>query len=170
LLQSSLVRRALGVAQVDFAPVHRQPSALRIAVATMVAIGGSLLADALLVAAGTAVFPATKGYTHFQFTDYAKLTVVGVIIACAAWPVVTRITSSPRWLFFRLAILVTLGLYLPDVWLLVKGEPAKAVAVLLAMHLAIALVTYNALVHIAAGRPERKPARHRAYDRSAPLS
>ncbi len=51
-----------------------------------------------------------------------------------------------------------------------KGKPAKAVAVLLAMHLAIALVTYNALVHVAALRPERKPARHRAYERSAPLS
>jgi hypothetical protein len=164
-------RRPLGVVRVDFAPVDRPPSALRIVVATATSIAGSLLADALLVAIAVAVFPTTKGYVHFRFSDYAKLTVVGVIIACVAWPIVTRITSSPRWLFFRLAILVTLGLYLPDLYLLVKGEPAKAVAVLMAMHLAIALVTYNILVRVAAVRPEAKPAaRHRTYRRSAPLS
>ena len=168
--QPRLVSRALRLVRVDFAPAHRPPSVPRVAVATVLSIGGSLLADAAVVVIGTAVFPATKGYSHFQFADYAKLTVVGVIIACAAWPIVTRITSSPRWLFFRLAILVTLGLYLPDLALLVRGEPATAVGVLMVMHLAIALVTYNVLVHIAAVRPERKAARHRTYERSAPLS
>jgi hypothetical protein len=168
--QPRLVSRALRLVRVDFAPAHRPPSVLRVAVATVLSIGGSLLADAAVVVIGTAVFPATKGYSHFQFADYAKLTVAGVIIACAAWPIVTRITSSPRWLFFRLAILVTLGLYLPDLALLVRGEPATAVGVLMVMHLAIALVTYNVLVHIAAVQPERKAARHRTYERSAPLS
>ena len=117
--------------------------------ATLVSLVGSLLADAALVAIGTAAFPSTKGYVHFQFSDYAKLTIIGVIIACVAWPIVTRISSAPRWLFFRLAIVVTLVLLLPDVYLLKQGQPAKAVAVLMCMHLAIALVTYNALVRIA---------------------
>ena len=40
-----------------------------------------LLADWLLARAGVAVFPATKGYAHFQFGDYAKLTIIGVLIA-----------------------------------------------------------------------------------------
>jgi hypothetical protein len=40
-------------------------------------------------------------------------------------------------------------LLLPDFYLLAKGQPAKAVAVLMAMHLAIGLVTYTALVHLA---------------------
>ena len=168
--QPRLVGRALRLVRVDFTPARRPPPALRVAVATVLSIGGSLVADALLVVIGTAVFPATKGYVHFQFAAYAKLTVVGVIIACAAWPIVTRITSSPRWLFFRLAILVTLGLYLPDLALLVRGEPAAAVGVLMVMHLAIALVTYNVLVHVAAVRPERKAGRHRTYERSAPVS
>ena len=53
--------------------------------------------------------------------DYAKLTVVGVIIACVAWPIVTRMSSAPRWLFFRLAILVTLVLWLPDLYILYMG-------------------------------------------------
>jgi hypothetical protein len=92
---------------------------------------------------------------HFQFHDYARLTIVGVIIACVAWPIVTRISSAPRWLFFRLAILVTLVLLVPDLYILKTGQPAKAVAVLMCMHLAIALVTYNALVHLAPVRRQR---------------
>ncbi len=101
------------------------------------------------------MFPATKGYSHFQFSDYAKLTLIGVIIASAAWPIVTRVTSAPRWLFFRLATLVTIILWLPDLYLLYKGEPAEAVAVLMIMHVVIAAVTYSALVHLAPVGPDR---------------
>jgi hypothetical protein len=72
----------------------------------------------------------------------------------------TRISSAPRWLFFRLAVLVTLLLWLPDLYLLDLGQPGRAVAVLMVMHLAIALVTYNSLVHIAKGRPAARPASH----------
>ena len=152
--------RALGLARVDFEPSHRQPSAARMLVALAVSIAGSLAADAVLVVIGTTLFPPTKGYVHFQFSDYAKLTVVGVVIACLAWPVVTRISSAPRWLFFRLAVLVTLVLWLPDLYLLDLGQPGRAVAVLMVMHLAIALVTYNCLVHIASVRTAPRPAAH----------
>ena len=103
---------------------------------------------------------STQGYVHFRFSDYAKLTVIGVVIACAAWPMVTRISSAPRWLFFRLAILVTLFLWLPDLSILYNGQPPKAVAILMLMHLAIALVAYNALVRIAAVRPSARRAHH----------
>ena len=82
------------------------------------------------------------------------------MIACAAWPVVTRVSSAPRWLFFRLAILVTLVLWLPDLYILDLGQPARAVAVLMLMHLAIALVTYNSLVHIAKVRPLARTGTH----------
>jgi hypothetical protein len=143
------VDRLLSLVKVDFAPDPVQPSWARLAVATVVSLVGSLVADAALVAIGTRVFPSTKGYVHFQFSDYAKLTIIGVVIACVAWPIVTRISSQPRWLFFRMAIVVTLALFLPDLWIYLNGSPGKAVDVLLAMHLAIALVTYNALVHLA---------------------
>jgi len=149
--------RLFGLARIDFSPDHRQPSALRLALATVVALAGSLAADAALVAIGVRVFPSTKGYVHFQFSDYAKLTVIGVLIACAGWPVVTRLSSAPRWLFFRLAILVTLVLWLPDLYILHQGQPGSAVAVLMTMHLAIALVTYNALVRIAPVRTAIDP-------------
>ena len=137
------------MARIDFHPPHAQPKAFRVTLATVAAIAGSLIADALLVVIGQALFPATRGYAHFEFHDYAKLTVIGVVIAGVAWPVVARVSSDPRWLFLRLAILVTVVLLLPDVYILYRGQPADAVAVLMVMHLAIALVTYNLLVHLA---------------------
>ncbi len=142
--------------RIDFRSVG-SPSALGLLIATVVALAGSLLADYLLVKLGVAVFPSTKGFVHFRFSDYSKLTIIGVIIACVAWPIVTRISSQPRWLFFRMAIVVTLALFLPDLWIYLHGSPGKAVDVLLAMHLAIALVTYNLLVHVAPVRRRRGP-------------
>jgi hypothetical protein len=130
-----------------------QPGAARVVVATVLSVAGSLVADAVLVKLATTVFPSTKGFSHFRFSDYATLTTLGVVAACASWPVVTRLTSAPRWLFFRLAVVVTLLLWLPDLALLAKGELPRAVAVLMVMHLAIALVTYPLLVRIAPPRP-----------------
>lgn len=153
------------IARIDFYPSHAQPKVSRVALATVAAIAGSLIADALLVVIGQAVFPATRGYAHFQFPDYAKLTVIGVVIACVAWPMVARVSSDPRWLFFRLAILVTVVLLLPDLYILYRGQPADAVAVLMVMHLAIALVTYNLLVHLA---PLRSRSRHARRESQPP--
>jgi hypothetical protein len=144
-----MLNRAADLARLDFAPQHRQPSPSRLLLATVASIAGSLAADALLVVIGQAVFPSTRGYVHVQFHDYAKLTVIGVIIACVAWPIVTRITSAPRWMFVRMAILVTLVLWLPDLYILYRGQPGEAVAILMLMHVAIAVVTYNLLVRVA---------------------
>ena len=156
----ALADRLLTWARVDFSPDHRQPSWGRVALATVLSVALSLAADAALVVMGEHLWPATKGYSHFQFADYSKLTIIGVLIACAAWPIVTRISSAPRWLFFRLAILVTLVLLLPDLWILHQGQSAQGVAVLMVMHVAIALITYNLLVHVAPVR--QRVVRHRA--------
>jgi hypothetical protein len=139
----------LRVAGVDFAPRHRQPSSRLLLLATAFALTGSLLVDDALVHAGTTLFPSTRGFAHFRVSDYASLTVIGVLVACAGWPIVTRVTSAPRRLFFRLAVAVTVVLWLPDGWLLLRGETGAGVAVLMAMHLAIAVLTYNVLVHVA---------------------
>jgi Family of unknown function (DUF6069) len=143
------VRRFLSFWRVDFAPEHRQPSGGRVALAAVASVVASLVADAVLVAIGTTIFPSTKGYVHFRFSDYGKLTVIGVVIACLAWPVATRISSAPRWLYLRLAVLVTLVLWLPDLYILAKGQPPKAVAVLMVMHLAIAVITYGCMTRLA---------------------
>jgi len=158
------MKSLLELVRLDFAPGHRQPTAIRLAIATAVSIGGSLAADALLVAIGTRVFRSTKGYVHFQFSDYGKLTIIGVLIACIGWPVVTRITSAPRWVFLRLAVLTTIVLWVPDLWILYKGQPASAVGILMVMHLAIALITYNSLVRIANVNEKTNP--ERPEDRS----
>ena len=159
-----MLQKVLDLVRLDFAPYHRQPSNGRVVLATVLSIVGSLLADALLVVIAQALWPSTKGYAHFQVADYSKLTIIGVIIACIAWPVTTRITSQPRWMFFRMAVLVTLVLWLPDVYILIQGQPAKAVGTLFVMHVAIALVTYNALVYLAPVRVLRRPS-HRAPQR-----
>jgi drug/metabolite transporter (DMT)-like permease len=147
--------RALAVLRFDRNPPHRRPSSTRTAVATMASLAGSLAADALLVAVGTRLFPSSRGYVHFRFSDYGLLTVVGVLAACLAWPVTVRLTSAPRLTFLRLAVLVTLVLWLPDLWILAEGQPPEAVAVLMVMHVSVAVVTYNLLVRLAPVRSAR---------------
>jgi hypothetical protein len=164
------VARVLRWARVELAPAHRRPSGVMVVVATVVSLVGSLLADEAAVHAATALFPTTRHFAHFQFSDYATLTVVGVLLACAAWPIVTRVTGSPRWLFFRVAVVVTLVLWFPDLWILLQGETAKGVAVLMVMHLAIALVTYNALVHVAPVRAAGEGSRGGPSGTAAPPS
>jgi hypothetical protein len=144
-----VVDRLIDWTSFDLAPRHRQPAWGRVALATALAVALSLLADAALVALGTHLFPATKGYPHFAFGDYARLTVIGVLGAGAGWPVVTRICSRPRRQYRRLAVLVTAGLLLPDLYIWHQGQPGKAVGVLMAMHLAIALITYHVVVRVA---------------------
>jgi hypothetical protein len=63
-----------------------------------------------------------------------------------------------------MAVLVTLALWLPDVYILHLGAPPRAVAVLMVMHLAIAVVTYTLLTRVA---PVRPPGRKRAGGRHA---
>ena len=154
--------------RLDFAPAHRRPSTLRFVLASLCAIVGSLAADALLVVASGAAFPTTKGYVHFQFADYSRLTVIGVVIACIAWPITTRISSDPRWLFLRMAVLVTVVLLLPDVYIWEQGQSPQAVAVLMVMHLAIGVVTYEALVRLAPVRAAQP--QHTRPQRSAVTS
>ena len=140
------VRRAL---RVDLARRRHQPSNPRVLVAILAAVAIALAVDVGLVHLATSMFATTRHFSHFRFADYASLTIVGVVVGGAAWPVVTRVTSTPRWLFFRLAVAVTILLWLPDGWLLLRGETARGVGVLMVLHLVIAIVTYNLVVRIA---------------------
>ena len=133
-----------------------QPVLWRWVVATAIAVGGSLAACFALARIGVALFPATAGYEHFAFVDYSRLTVVGVLGACVAWPIVTLVTTRARRLFFWLAVIVTIVSLAPDAWILHFGQPVEEVAVLVVMHFALALVTYPALVFIA---PQRDTSR-----------
>jgi len=61
-------------------------------------------------------------------------------------------------------VLVTLVLWLPDLWILAHGEPIRGVGVLMLMHLAIAFVTYPALVRLAPEGPAIVPTRRVELD------
>jgi Family of unknown function (DUF6069) len=154
-MPSTITDRARSLTRFDLSPRHRPPRSVVAAAVTALCVALSLLADELLVLAGTAVFPSTKGYVHFQFGDYAKLTIIGIVVAGLGWPIVARLTSDSRWVFVRLAIAVTAVLLLPDLYIWIQGQSGRAVLVLVAMHLAIGLITYNVLVRLAPVRPGR---------------
>ncbi|GAA1001750.1 DUF6069 family protein [Subtercola frigoramans] len=144
---------ALGL---DFPLGENQPGLVRFIVATVVAVVASLAACAALAQLGVILFPSTKGYEHYGFGDYGKLTIIGVTLASLAWPVVTLLSTQARRLYFWLAVIVTLVGFAPDAWILYKGQPAGGVFILVLMHIALALITLPALVFIAPQRATRR--------------
>jgi hypothetical protein len=144
-----VVNRVMAFARIDLTHARGRVSIPRAVAATVVAVAACLVGDAVLVAIGTAIFPSISGYPHFHFSSYGKLTVIGVVFACVGWPIVSCVSSTPRWIYLRLAILASLVLYLPDLYLLARGDPPKAVAVLMVLHLAVILIAYNVMVHLA---------------------
>src|SRR5262249_11055784 len=61
---------------------------------------------------------------------------------------------------FRLAVLVTLVLWLPDLYILDLGRPGRAGAVLIFIHPVIALIPVNCLLRLARTQPL---VRHRGH-------
>jgi hypothetical protein len=137
---------------IDLMGIGRPPSVARMLVVSALVVAASLGSDVTLVHLATSEWPQLRGYGHFRFSDYGTLTIVGALAACVAWPLVIRLTAEPRIRFFRLAVAVTVVLVVPDIWILLRHEPVRAVGTLITMHLVIALVAYNALVHLAPPR------------------
>ncbi len=61
----------------------------------------------------------------------------------------TLASSQARRPFLLLTTVVTIVGFAPDAWILYEGQSPEAVLVLIAMHVALALITYPALVFIA---------------------
>ncbi len=97
--------RRLGL---DFPLGRAQPALWRVALATLVALVGSIAVCAALAALGPVLFPRTAGYEHYGFGDYAKLTTLGVLAAGIAWPLVTLVSTRAARLYLWLAIVVTI--------------------------------------------------------------
>jgi hypothetical protein len=134
-------------------PTHR-----RVVAAGLAAAAVSLAADLMLATIGQAAFTVPASFGKFAFGTYALLTVLGVAGAAATWAAVARLSSRPKWLLTRLAALVTALFLIPDFLLLgTRGNPAGPVAMLMLMHLAIAVITYAALIELAPVR-DRRPA------------
>jgi Family of unknown function (DUF6069) len=151
--RSLLARRASRAGGSGPAPGAAPPARRRVAAAGLIAAVASLAADVALASIGQAAFAVPASFGKFSFGTYAVLTVLGVAGATATWAVVTWLSSRPRWLFTRLAALVTALLLIPDFLLLgTSGNPAGPVVILMLMHVAIAVVTFTALVQIAPAR------------------
>lgn len=151
---AGMVERERRPVRIDIPAYPATPATARLAAATLAALAGSLAAGAGLVALAVGLTPSLAHFSHFRPFDYGTLTVIGVLGASVAWPAACRLSSRPRSLFFRMAVVVMLMLWLPDLWLLfVSHEPFRAVGFLMAMHLAVALLTYNSLVRLAPARP-----------------
>lgn len=145
-----LLDDALRAARIDFPPPARQPSVPVTALAMAVGVLLSLVASMLIVHLAIGLFPALAGYEHFRLSDYGRLTVIGALIACVGWPVLTRLSSAPVRMYLTLSVLGTLVLLLPDLYILyVLHEPAPAVAALVGMHLAVVLISCASMVAIA---------------------
>jgi hypothetical protein len=126
-------------------PTHRRLVAAGLAAAVV-----SLAAGLMLATIGQAAFTVPAAFGKFAFATYALLTVLGVAGAAVTWAAVARLSSRPKWLLTRLAALVTALFLIPDFLLLgTWGNPAGPVAILMLMHLAIAVITYTALTELA---------------------
>ena len=126
------------------------PTYRRVMAAGLAAVVVSLAADLILATIGQAAFTVPASFGKFAFGTYALLTVLGVAGAAATWAAVARFSARPKWLLTRLAALVTALFLIPDFLLLgTQGNPAGPVAILMLMHLAIAVVTYAALTELA---------------------
>lgn len=125
------------------------PSGRRVTLVTVLAAMVSLVVNAALVWLAKAFDPAIQHFSHFRLSDYGTLTAIGVAGAGVAWYLSSHNLAAPRRTFFRIAVVAMLVLWLPDVWLLLKHEPTRAVVFLIIMHLTVALITYNFLVYAA---------------------
>jgi hypothetical protein len=88
-----------------------------------------------------------------QVRDWAKLTIIGIVLASLGWPLAAALWSRARRPFLVLTALVTVASFVPDLWILRQGQPANGVLALAVMHVAVAVVTYPSLVLIAPQRP-----------------
>lgn len=122
------------------------PTGLRVATITAISALASIVVNAALVWLATAFDPPLRHFSHFRLWDYGTLTIVGVAAAGAAWYFATRYLVMPRHTFFRVAVVASLVLWLPDLWLYLKHEPTRAVVFLVIMHATVTLITYNFLV------------------------
>jgi hypothetical protein len=145
--------------RLDLPRGQAQPLLWRWVIGTVVAVLGSLLVCFALAKLASSADPGIAGYQHFKFSDYSRLTIIGVIAACVGWPLVTLISTSARRIYLWAAIVVVIVSLAPDVWILHLGQPAIGVATLAVMHIGLGVVTYPAMVLIAPQRVRIAPAR-----------
>jgi hypothetical protein len=144
------------ILRLDLPRGSAQPVAWKWVLATIAAVAVSLLACFGLASAAVLLFPQLSTYAHFQFGDYGKLTVLGVVAACIGWPVVAWFSSNARRLYVWLGVLAIVVSLAPDVWILHLGQPLAGVVTLAVMHFALGAVTIAEMVFLA---PQKRQGR-----------
>lgn len=147
------VRRAAARVHADLPGRAALPGIGRFVIALVLATALSLAACAVVAAVTTALVPSLAGYDHLRWQDWAKLTLIGIPLACLGWPVAAALWSRARAPFLVLTVLVTVVSFAPDLWILRQGQPAGGVLALIVMHIAVAVVTWPVLVLVA---PQRR--------------
>ena len=111
---------------------------------------GGVLAAAVVASAGNAVVSllaraagASSWFQALNPASYVPLTVIGIVLGAAGWGIVRRLAKNPRRLLGRLAPIVVVVSFVPDLALLGANQPgtsALAVAALMVMHVLVAAV------------------------------
>ena len=99
--QLAKVLGLLAIFKVDFEPKHKQPTNGRLVLANDHVRSSARWRPTLRSSPSAPLSsPPRRATCIFGFSDYAKLTIVGVIIACAGWPIVTRVSLGAALGFF----------------------------------------------------------------------
>jgi len=140
------------VFRLDLPKGQAQPSWWRWIIGAVVAVLGSLLVCVAIAKLVSSADPSIASYQHFEFSDYSRLTIVGVVSACIGWPIVALLSTTARRIYLWAAIIVVVVSLAPDLWILHLGQPVVGVAALALMHVGLGLVTYPAMVFLAPQR------------------
>ena len=131
-------------------PVDRRTNVFaRGAVATVAAAIVAVCLDAGVAAIAHAL-GVSEGFDPLHFASYAGLTVVGVLVAAAAWATIRSRSTKPRSILGRLVPIIVLVSLVPDVILGLSKQEAHTtwggVIALIVMHFAVAAAAVPAFV------------------------
>jgi len=160
--QSVPARRPVGPSWLllDLPGGSAQPRWWRWLIAVIVAASASVAGCWAIARATAAAFPATAGYDHFRFADFTKFALAGVAAAAVVWPIATLASTRARRLYLVTAVVALVASFVPDLWILYRGQPLVGVVALAVMHVAVGVVTVVALLGLApqGRRRSRQPA------------
>ncbi len=115
------------------------------------AIVAAVAANFVVRALALAVLDVPADFIQLQSPAFLPFTVVGVLGAVIAFALVGRLSRAPVRTYTRLAIVVLVLSFIPDIGLLVSGAPGATlpgVLVLMVMHTVAAVVAVGILTRL----------------------
>lgn len=128
---------------------------MRIVLATALALVIAIPLDLAIEAVARQAFAVSPDFEPFQGT-VAPYTAGGVVLAGVAFAVLERFVRDAAHVYVRIAIVVLVLSWVPDIALLFINEPGAtvpAVASLMVMHAVAAAIVVTSLVRIAGRAP-----------------